>query len=76
MTFPWGPNALTETAPSAPPTDPRGGGVGRGLAGVPFPCPRVWGPAQLPSDLVPAPSSQAGVSVCVFVPSFYFVLQI
>lgn len=63
-------------APSCTSHGPRGWGVGGGLAGVPFLCPRVWGPAQLPSDLVPAPSPQAGVSVRVFVLSFYFILQI
>lgn len=60
----------------SPPPSPRtlGRGSGGGLAGLPLLLPRVWGPAQPPSDLVPAPSPQAGVRVRVFVPSFCFIL--
>lgn len=72
VTFPWGPD--THETP-VPPMDPRVG-VWQGSGWGPLPHLRVWGPAQLPSDLVPAPSPQAGVSACVFVLSFYFISQI
>ncbi|XP_015424946.1 PREDICTED: serine/threonine-protein phosphatase 6 regulatory subunit 1-like [Myotis davidii] len=56
VTFPQGPDNTHETP--APPTGP-GQGFGGGPAGVPLQCLEVWGPAQLPSDLDPAPSPAA-----------------